>query len=123
MSFKENLKAEIIYKNILVKELAALAGVNKRTIDNYLRENGSVPPADTAVSIAEVLGVSVEYLVKGHESAKKKLFSCLSPESRFLLQTFEELDSGDRKIILNLLKSLRERENTEKQTKNEKKRV
>jgi transcriptional regulator with XRE-family HTH domain len=110
MSFKENLKAEITYKDILVKELAARSGINKRTIDNYLRENGSVPPADTAVYIAEVLGVSVEYLVRGQEVKQDRNFSCLSPEARFLLQSFEALDSGDRKIVLNLIKSLGERE-------------
>ncbi|GHU71363.1 hypothetical protein FACS189450_07260 [Spirochaetia bacterium] len=42
---------------MLVKELSTLSGVNKRTIDNYLRENGSIPTADAAVAIARVLAV------------------------------------------------------------------
>jgi len=46
MGFKENLKAELAYKNILVKELASISGVNRRTLDNYLRETCSAPSAD-----------------------------------------------------------------------------
>jgi lambda repressor-like predicted transcriptional regulator len=36
MGFRENLKAELTYSGILVKELAAEAGIKKHTIDNYL---------------------------------------------------------------------------------------
>ena len=68
MSFRENLKAELAYQDVLVKELAELAGINKRTLDNYLREKANTPPADVAVKIAHALNVSVEYLVTGVES-------------------------------------------------------
>jgi transcriptional regulator with XRE-family HTH domain len=110
MSFKENLKAEIIYKNILVKELAARSGLKKRSIDNYLRENGSIPSADAAVSIAQALGVSVEYLVTGHEYRQKPSLFADTPEMRLLCLSFQELDKEDREIVLNLIKCLRERE-------------
>jgi hypothetical protein len=33
MGFRENLKAELACKDMLVMELSALSGVNKRTID------------------------------------------------------------------------------------------
>ena len=49
MSFRENLKAELAYQDVLVKELAALAGINKRTLDNYLREKANTPPADVKI--------------------------------------------------------------------------
>ncbi|MCI6663157.1 MAG: hypothetical protein MSL09_02925 [Spirochaetia bacterium] len=49
MSFWENLKAELAYQDVLVKELAALAGINKRTLDNYLREKANTPPADVKI--------------------------------------------------------------------------
>jgi transcriptional regulator with XRE-family HTH domain len=110
MGFKENLKAEITYKNMLVKELAALSGVKKRSIDNYLRENGSIPSADAAVNIAQVLGVSVEYLVTGHEYRQKQPLPADTPETRLLSLSFQELDQEDRKIVLNLIQRLRERE-------------
>ena len=63
MSFKENLKDELEYQDMKVKELAFTTKINKRTIDNYLLENESQPTAENAVKIAQALGVSVEYLV------------------------------------------------------------
>jgi transcriptional regulator with XRE-family HTH domain len=110
MGFKENLKAQLAYKNMLVKELAVHSGINKRTIDNYLRENGSIPPADAAVSIAQVLGVTVENLVIGHDSHLDKAFA---PDTRAILKFLEELDEMDRKIVYNLVKSLKERKDAE----------
>jgi len=69
MSFKENLKDELEYQDMKVKELAFTTKINKRTIDNYLRENESQPTAENAVKIAQALGVSVEYLVTGKETS------------------------------------------------------
>lgn len=69
MSFRDNLKAELTYQGILVKELSKKTGISKRTLDNYLRENGSLPLVDSAVKIAQALNVSVEYLVNGENIA------------------------------------------------------
>lgn len=65
MSFKENLKGELKYRGMLVKELAAKSGIPKGTIDHYLAEKNTEPVAENAVKIAQALGVSVEYLVTG----------------------------------------------------------
>ena len=65
MGFKENLKSELSYQNMLVKELAAMTGISKKTLDNYLNARKYMPSADAAVKIAQALGVSVEYLVTG----------------------------------------------------------
>jgi transcriptional regulator with XRE-family HTH domain len=65
MGFKENLKAELEYKGMLVKEQSAASGVNRRPIDNYLSSHNCMPSADAAVKIAMVLGVSAEYRVNG----------------------------------------------------------
>ncbi|MBQ4379200.1 MAG: helix-turn-helix transcriptional regulator [Treponema sp.] len=67
MSFRDNLKSELTFRGILVKELSAKTGINKRTLDNYLREKSNTPPADIAVKIADALNVSVEFLVTGKE--------------------------------------------------------
>ena len=69
MGFKENLKIELSYKDMTVKELAFASGVNKRTIDQYLSSAAKMPSAENAVKIAGVLGVSVEYLVTGKAPA------------------------------------------------------
>ena len=65
--FSKRLRSEIEYIGLNQKEFAAKAGIKKRALDAYLRAQQSMPPADTAVKIASVLGLSVEYLVTGKE--------------------------------------------------------
>lgn len=101
MLFKENLKAELVYADMRVKELARLSGIKKQTIDSYLRENSYTPSVEAAVRIANVLGVSVEYLVMGKDMDKSKIFSSsLSPDIRRLVESLEQLNDKDRKIII-----------------------
>ena len=113
MGFRENLKAELANADMLVKELADLSGVKKQTIDSYLRENSYTPSAVAAVNIAMALGVSVEYLVMGKETQKGKSFSSLYHELRPLIQSLEQLNREDRKIVIdnahNLVKALQSR--------------
>ncbi|MDR2021010.1 MAG: helix-turn-helix domain-containing protein [Treponema sp.] len=108
MGFKENLKAELIYSGMLVKELSALSGVKKHTIDNYLNTHNSIPTADAAVNIARALGVSVEYLITGHEIPPQKTIAALSPDLRLLLQIAKEFDEKNLKIVLAIVKAFKE---------------
>lgn len=66
MSFWRNVESELQYKNMTRKELAERAGFAVSGMSLGLTHN-SVPNADVAVRIAEVLGVSAEYLVTGME--------------------------------------------------------
>ena len=109
MGFKENLKSELSYKGMLVKELAAAAGISKHTLDNYLNVRGYMPSADVAVKIARALGVSVEYLVTGEENRKDK--SSLGPEIRSLVQNFKQLNENDRKMITSIMQLFKNRRN------------
>ena len=65
--FSERLRSEIEYIGLNQKEFAAKAGVKKRALDTYLGPQQSMPPADVAVKMAAVLGLSVEYLITGKE--------------------------------------------------------
>jgi len=116
MGFKENLKSELAYSGMMVKELASISGVNKRTIDNYLNTHNTMPSADAAVRIASALGVTVEYLITGHEQQERGPSPPL-PDSRVVLKNLEALNKRDRKIVLNLIKSLKDMEDIEKTTK------
>ena len=69
-TFADRLRAEIEYRGLLQKEVAARAEIKKRALDMYLGRQGSMPPADVAVRLADVLNVSVEYLVTGRAPAK-----------------------------------------------------
>jgi len=113
MGFRENLKAELAYKDILVKELAALSGISRRTIDNYLREDNSIPSVDAALRIAEALGVTVEYLFTGRER-QEMVNPPLVPDPRVILKSLESLNTQDRKIVLAVIKTLKEIKNAER---------
>ena len=104
MGFKDNLKSEISYQDIRVKELATKAGISKKTLDNYLNTREHVPSADVAVKIAQALGVSVEYLVTGDELFLLK--SSLGPEIRDLIQKFKLLSEDDRKLVITIIQTL-----------------
>jgi transcriptional regulator with XRE-family HTH domain len=65
--FSRRLRSEIEYIGFNHKEFAAKAGIKKRALDAYLGLQQSMPPADIAVKMASVLGLSVEYLVTGKE--------------------------------------------------------
>jgi transcriptional regulator with XRE-family HTH domain len=107
MGFKENLKAELGYSGMLVKELSALSGIKKHTIDNYLNTHNSMPSAESAVAIARALGVSVEYLVTGRDDRPDKTIASFSRVIREVIQDMEPLDDNDHQIILALVKTLK----------------
>ncbi|MDR2964435.1 MAG: helix-turn-helix domain-containing protein [Treponema sp.] len=68
--FSQRLRSEIEYIDLNQKEFAAKAGIKKRALEAYLGPQQSMPPADIAVKMATVLGLSVEYLVTGKEFKK-----------------------------------------------------
>jgi len=110
MGFRENLKAELSYSGMLVKELAAQTGLKKHTIDNYLSVRGRMPAADVAVRIAKALGVSVEYLITGNETSENKTSIHFSPEIRHMARTMEKLNPDYQKIALSLIETLKKHE-------------
>jgi transcriptional regulator with XRE-family HTH domain len=56
MGFKENLKSELAYQGMMVKELASLSGISKHTLDTYFNVREYMPSADVTVKIARALG-------------------------------------------------------------------
>jgi len=108
MGFKENLKSELAYSGLLVKELAAKSGVNKHSIDNYLNKRGQLPSVEAAVKIARVFGVSVEYLVTGKESSRNK--TPLSAEAGTIARQADQLNKKDRAFVLDFIKWMKSRE-------------
>jgi len=113
MGFRENLKAELSYSGMLVKELAAQAGLKKHTIDNYLSIRGRMPSAEAAVRIARVLGVSVEYLVTGNEENENKGIVHLSYENRYLVNLARKLKPEYRKVALLFMETLKNYEDSQ----------
>ena len=103
MSFRENLREAIDYSGLEQKELAHKANISLRNIENYLRENASIPSADKAVQIAKVLGVTVEYLVTGMDSLKK-ISASIEPEVeheiRQLMRAITSLPVDKQRVVI-----------------------
>jgi len=109
MGFKENLKSELAYSGMLVKELAAKSGVNKYSLDNYLNARGQIPSIEVGQKIAQALGVSVEYLVTGQESKKTGKTEKFSSDILILARLAEQLDNEKRKFVIDFVKWLKTR--------------
>ena len=110
MGFKENLKSELIYSGILVKELSAITGIKKHTLDNYLNTHNALPNVENAVKIARALGVSVECLVTGAEGKAGRTQPPLPPDMRLLVDTANKLSPKYRRLAIKLVETLKEQE-------------
>jgi transcriptional regulator with XRE-family HTH domain len=115
MGFRENLKNELFYNSILVKELSAASGVPKRTIDKYLTEQSSIPSAENAVKIALALGVTVEYLVTGRQRPEiSYLVQERTPKIGAIIQSCLALNEDGRDIVAAFAKMLKKWNGKEK---------
>ena len=114
MGFRENLKSELVYQDIRIKELASKSGINPRTIEQYLSSAAKMPSAENAVKIANALGVSVEYLVTGKtEGNDSASFSKVTETQIHLYKKYHELinqaehlNEQQLKAIENLMKTI-----------------
>ena len=108
-TFRENLRAELDFQGLTVKELSAKTGILKGTLDNYLGGRASIPPADIAVKIAKALNVSVEFLVTGEEekcSSEEKLLNqavLLRNDEKMMIQDLNSIPKGMRDTFRTLL--------------------
>ena len=98
-SFKKNLRDELNYQDLTVKELSAKIDIPKPTLDCYLGSRQTMPPADIAVKIAKALNVSVEYLVTGKdEKIIPQNYEELQP-FRYLLDDLKQLDEKELEFL------------------------
>ncbi|MCL2441772.1 MAG: helix-turn-helix domain-containing protein [Treponema sp.] len=114
MGFKENLKSELNYAGMMVKELSAITGIKRHTLDNYLNTHNSIPSASAAVKIAQALGVSVEYLITGRDFYTEGKKSDFPKELNSLVEIWGRLSKKNRNLALSLIKILEDHEKIEK---------
>lgn len=96
MEFRDRLREEIEFKGLQGKEIAAKVGLSYSTFLSYIDSRGVLPNVETAVKIAKVLGVSVEYLVDGKQSTGSS-----DPVEKMLISNFRNLSDSNK---INLLK-------------------
>ena len=99
MNFKDRLREEIEYKGLSVKELANLVNISYSTMLSYIDARGTLPNVETAVKIAGVLGVTVEYLVNGTGPVTVQPQEFMEKD---FLKIYTKLSSRDRRLLVNL---------------------
>ena len=82
------------------KDLIAGLEIPGSTFHTWVKKD-KIPPADVALKIADLLGVSVRYLVTGEDDRE------LSTREKELLEQCRVLKEEKFKVVLDLAKSLR----------------
>lgn len=92
MNFGERLKELRNNKKLTQSELAHLTGLHYTQIGRY-EKSKTMPSSDILKKLADVLSVSIDYLIEGsaEESAKSHI------HDRDLLKQFKEIESLDDK--------------------------
>ena len=112
MGFAENVKSELEFQDIQVKELSARTGISRNTLDKYLFGKKVQPGVENAFKIAVALGVSLEYLLLGTSTPESEsLF--LKPEFRNLVDQYRKLNDFNRKTVDDVLQSLLSRQTSQ----------
>jgi len=108
--FRDNLRNELNYQGIMIKELSVKTGIPVATLDCYLGARATIPSIDAAYKIAQALKVPVDYLISGEDinitipSRKIK-----SQEARNLINLIGCLSSEQCRAIYDMILSLRQK--------------
>jgi len=105
-NFGNNLRSELNYQGITIKELSARTSIPVATLDCYLGSRATVPSVDAALKIAQALKVSVEYLVMGETDPEGKRYRTTpNRDIQEIIRRIETLTPLQHKAILRLLMS------------------
>ena len=106
-NFRENLRNELNYQDITIKELSVRTGIPISSLDCYLGARETVPSVDTAVKIAQALQVSVEYLVIGENADAETILNKPSQEAQDIIRWIKGLNTDQCRAIQKLIKTFR----------------
>lgn len=107
--FRTNLRNELDYQGLTVKELSAKTGIPKPTLSCYLSSRKTMPTADAAVKIAKALNVTVEYLVTGETKPTSENKDLKRENQRNVLQNnFNSMPKEMQNVIKELIKTAAE---------------
>jgi transcriptional regulator with XRE-family HTH domain len=106
-NFRENLRNELNYQGVTVKELSTRTGIPIASLDCYLGTRATVPSVENAVKIARELKVSVEYLVIGEDTASEYKKSNFSREAQEIIRWVGNLNNEQCRAILKLVQSFK----------------
>lgn len=110
MNFWERVNVLLEQKDINKKTLAAEAGFCQSNITKGIRDN-NMPSAETAVKIAKILGVTVEYLVTGEDRTRKDYLSVCDNSRKYqtFLSKVDSLSQENKELVFDLVEKLGEK--------------
>ena len=116
-NFWRRVDEELEYKGLNRSYLAKECGFSLTNIGQGIKL-GSTPSAETAVKIAKVLDVSVEYLVTGEVKAETEsnpklniINQASEIRARKLLNLFTNLSERDQELLISFAKTMEENNN------------
>ena len=101
MNFWDNAHPFMEKKKVKQKDIALLTGHSSGRVSDWIKEK-VVPKADDALKIADLLGVSVRYLVTGEDD------KMLSHRERELLDVCRLMPESKFSIVLKNAQAIRE---------------
>ncbi|MBQ9207655.1 MAG: helix-turn-helix transcriptional regulator [Treponema sp.] len=106
MGFAENLRDELEYQGMQVKELAEKTGLSINTLNKYRSGSTVVPTVDNAAKIAKTLNVSLDYLVTGTNSEMSEE-NAIDVQS--LARKLRRFSQNDVQLVTALIDSMSEK--------------
>ena len=104
-NFRENLRGELNYQGVSIKELSARTGIPVASLDCYLGARATMPSVDAAVKIAKALKVSVEDLAIGESTNTEP--GKTSREAQDIARWAKSLNIEQCKTILKLINAFK----------------
>ncbi|MBR1752441.1 MAG: helix-turn-helix transcriptional regulator [Ruminococcus sp.] len=102
MTITERIFGILAQKGLSQKEFSKIIDVNEKTVSAW-KKNNSLPPVDKISKISDCLGVSIQYLITGEDSATEE---SLSNDEIQLLTYYRKLNDKSQGMILGEAKAL-----------------
>lgn len=108
MGFAENLRDELEYQGLQVKELSEKTGISINTLNKYRPGSKVVPTIDNALKIAQTLKVSLDYLATG-KNEDSKLENADFIQALNLAKDMRRFSARDKETVKAVITSLSEK--------------
>lgn len=107
-SLGERLKIARDNKGFSQTEVYRRTNINNKTLSRYERD-GSEPDHQTLITLANLYDVHVEWLLTGQTPGNIDDKSDFDPEVRSLARDIKNLQSSDKELLKDLIKSMQKR--------------
>jgi transcriptional regulator with XRE-family HTH domain len=104
----ERLRIARERKGFSQTEVYRRTNINNKTLSKY-EKNDTKPDIETVKDLAIFYDVSVEWLLTGQNPSKKDNEIDFDPEVRSLARDIKSLESSDKELLKDLIKSMQKR--------------